>query len=181
MRRIISAAAFLALCIQSAGCMDPRRTPPRQEAGNPPLKMAGNSIFAPVRLDDPLERNKAAEGIKKPAFYQVKGKDETGLVWEGYLVVEHAPEAYMTFGHFEWQCERGGGRYHFKGTYDADKRKARWTGYTVKEKIGTAANSIYKATLSADGKKLEDGSWKGGVAIPGIWEGEFLHGTNEDS
>jgi hypothetical protein len=167
----------VALCLTTIACMDPRRVPPKPEAGKePPPAAQGNAIVTPVQLKDPLERNKAAEGIKKPAFYQVKGTDKTGDEWEGYLVVEQHADAYMTFGHFEWQCRRGGGRYHFKGTYDAESRKVEWTGFTVKDKVGTAANSIYRATLSADAKKLEAGSWQGGIAVPGQWTGEFLHG-----
>jgi hypothetical protein len=177
MRRCLAIMFVVAFCLASSACMDPRRAPPKPEAGRLPPQPAGaNTIVIPAQLKDPLERNKAAEGIKKPAFYQVKGTDKAGDECEGYLVVEQAPGAYMTFGHFEWQCRRGGGRYHFKGTYDTDTRKAEWTGFTVKDKVGTPANSVYRVTVSADAKKLEAGTWQGGIAVPGQWTGDFLHG-----
>jgi hypothetical protein len=85
------------------------------------------------------------------------------------LTVEHADENFMQAGYFEWYVERGGGRYHFEGTYNPDTRAVRWTGFTIEERVGAVAAAVYEATLSEDGMRLENGRWSGGISIPGNW------------
>jgi hypothetical protein len=128
----------------------------------------------PIRLHDPMERNKGIATLKQPGHWQVKGDDDSGAHWEGYLIVEHDPTAFMTSGYFEWSRQGDGGRYHFQGTYDPETRVVRWTGITVQIPFGHPCNAEYQATLSQDGRTLVNGSWQGGISIPGRWNGERI-------
>jgi hypothetical protein len=129
-------------------------------------------IFGPA--SDPLERNRQIHTPTKAGHWRVSGRDEAGHVWEGYLVVEHAAERYLCFGYFEWDTKPAGGRYHFEGTFDPETRVVRWTGFTIERRVGPAANAHYEATLSSDSRRLVNGTWSGGVSIPGTWTAEYL-------
>jgi hypothetical protein len=158
----------LCLSFLLVGCADTK-----EQAANSPIRESVGAVQG--KPFDPLERDKDILAMKRPGHWQVKGHDSSGAQWEGYLVVEHDANAYMTFGFFEWSTEPAGGRYHFKGTYDPETRMVRWTGFTVHDRFGGAVNANYQATLSSDGLKLLNGSWQGGISIPGTWSAEFLH------
>jgi hypothetical protein len=171
MRRLILNGNSLAIALSclAIGCHDGRN-----QASKSPTSSAVGSM--PGILIDPLESDKDVVAMKKAGHWQVQGQDQSGFKWEGYLVVEQADDAYMTSGFFEWSCREAGGRYHFEGTYDPQTREVRWTGFTVRDRFGTAANAHYRATVSSDGLKLLNGSWQGGISFPGSWRAEFLHG-----
>lgn len=122
---------------------------------------------------DPLDKGGAKE-IMSPSHWQARGRDENGNEFEGYLVVERAPEGYMRRGHFAWQAEGGGGRYHFEGTFVPGTRVVRWSGYSVEDRFGFAVAAHYEATLSPDGRRFENGRWSGGISIPGTWTAEYI-------
>jgi hypothetical protein len=122
---------------------------------------------APLR--DPLDRNQTASDLKQPVHWIAHGQDQTGMVWDGYLIVEHAEDGYLQRGYFAWTSNPTGGQYHFKGTFDPETRKVSWTGYTVTDRTGNPCNAHYEATLSPDGRRLENGKWSGGISIPGKW------------
>jgi hypothetical protein len=157
-----------ALAILATGCDEKQR---QAAAPVAPVKIQA----APGKLFDPLENDKDVRALKHPGRWRVSGQDRNGGQWEGYLIVEHAPESYMTTGFFEWSSQGGGGRYRFEGTYDAATRLVRWTGFIVHDRFGNVANAHYQATLSADGQQLQNGSWQGGISVPGNWTGEFLN------
>jgi hypothetical protein len=110
--------------------------------------------------------------LVSPMAWRATGIDRSGLHWEGYLTVEHAEDAYLTAGYFEWGTNNGG-RYHFKGTFDPETRRVRWVGYTVEEQFGRPGIATYEATVSADGRRLEDGTWSG-ICVPGTWSAELV-------
>jgi hypothetical protein len=122
-----------------------------------------------------LERDKDILAMKKPSAWLARGRDNRGPSWEGYLYVEQAPEAFMTSGFFQWSTTDAGGRYHFEGKFDPKTRRVRWTSFTVKDPVANGgANAHYEAALSADGRKLLGGTWKGGICIPGTWSAERI-------
>lgn len=129
-------------------------------------------------LVDPLEREKDVLAMNRPGRWQAQGEDDAGHQWQGYLVIEQAPNSFMTKGFFEWTCHRdgktAGGRYQFEGAYDPNTRTVRWAGFTVQDRLGRVCNAHYEATLSPDGYKLVNGAWHGGIGIPGKWNAEFL-------
>ena len=112
--------------------------------------------------------------MKKPTRWHVSGKDQNGGHWEGYLVVESDPDAFFTTGFFEWCRENTGGRYRFAGTFDKETRAVRWTGFNIEDRFGVPCNAIYQAILSDDEQRLTDGSWAGGISVPGTWKADFV-------
>jgi len=158
---LFRAVPLAALACLVAGCVE-TNGPPREA-----VEAAG-----PARLFDPLESDKDVLAMKKPIYWHAKGRDDRGTDWEGYLVVEHDPAAHMTSGFFQWSANREGGRYHFEGKHDPATGQVTWTGFTVRDRFGDVANAVYKATLSPDGQTLRDGSWRGGISIPGTWSAE---------
>ncbi len=48
--------------------------------------------------------------MKMPRYWHAKGEDKEGGKWEGCLMVEHDPDAFMKSGFFEWSRKQGGGR-----------------------------------------------------------------------
>jgi hypothetical protein len=114
------------------------------------------------------------EPIQKASHWRAVGQDRTGCHWEGYLVVESAPEGYMSAGSFWWGAEPAAGRYHFKGTFDPQTRRVRWTGYSIEDRAGRPAMATYEALLTPDGRQLSGGTWSGGISIPGTWSAEYL-------
>jgi hypothetical protein len=126
-------------------------------------------------LVDPLEKDKPQHQIVKPGRWRAQGTDRAGNNWSGYLTIEHDSEAYLTKGYFEWSSgELAGGQYHFEGSFNPTTRLVRWTGFTIKERNGSHGNAIYEAILSPDGKRLVDGTWTGGIALPGTWNATFV-------
>jgi hypothetical protein len=123
-------------------------------------------------LRDPLERDGRVKPITTPTHWYVRGRDQVNRRFEGYLVVEGAPEGYLGRGYFEWHAQADGGRYHFEGTFDPATRVVRWSGYCIEQRVGTPAMAHYRATLSEDGRRLENGTWSGGISVPGTWTAE---------
>jgi len=120
------------------------------------------------------ERDEPVKPIETPSHWRATGKDQAGRLWEGYLVVDRAATGYMRAGWFEWGARGGGGRYHFEGTFDPGTRAVRWTGYSIQDRFGLPAMATYMATLSEDGKQFADGSWSGGISVPGTWTAEYI-------
>lgn len=130
-------------------------------------------------LFDPLESNTLLSDLKLPGRWMVYGEDDLGYHWHGYLVVEHAPDAKFNKGFFEWSCFdgakfKGRGRFQFQGSYDPQTRTVEWAGFSVQDRIGGVVNANYRATLSEDGRRLQNGSWKGGISAPGKWRAEHF-------
>ncbi len=152
----------------AVGCDDGKAPP-----APPPDDAATRA--APARLIDPLERDKDVLAMKNAGIWQARGKDNIGGQWEGYLVVERDPASFLANGFFEWSCKTGGGRYHFEGTFDPATRQVHWKGFTVKDRFGGVANAHYTAALSPDGRTLLNGSWKGGISVPGTWGADCVN------
>lgn len=112
--------------------------------------------------------------LVKPATWRATGVDKANHAWEGYLFVENAPDGYLQAGYFDWAIDIGGGRYHFKGAYDPATRIVRWTGYSVEHQVGVPGIGTYEATLSSDGRRLENGTWSGPRCLPGTWSAELM-------
>lgn len=123
---------------------------------------------------DPLDRGDAAKFLHTPTRWQARGRDQSGRTWQGYLYVDQAPENYFRAGFFEWTTGPESGRYHFEGTFDPATRAVKWTGYCIEDRSGLVSMAHYRAVLSADGRKLENGSWSGGISIPGKWTAESI-------
>jgi hypothetical protein len=112
--------------------------------------------------------------LVNPATWRATGKDQVNRRWEGYLMVENTTDSCLLVGYFDWGIDIGGGRYHFKGTYDSATRKVRWTGYSVEHQFGTPGIGTYESTLSPDGRRLENGTWSGPRCMPGTWSAELV-------
>jgi hypothetical protein len=142
--------------------------------GGPRDSLALNVQAVPDDLKDPLEKDRTVRELMSPGHWQARGRDELGRQFEGYLVVDRSPGAYLRAGYFEWQAPVGGGRYHFEGTFDPATRMVRWTGYSVQDRFGGAVSAHYEAKLSADGRRFENGTWSGGISIPGTWTADYI-------
>jgi hypothetical protein len=118
---------------------------------------------------DPSERGGTGVELQQPLHFDALGTDVQGREFQGYLVVEGAPDRYLQAGYFYWYAQPDGGRYHFKGTFDPQTRAVCWTGYTIEDRVGGACNAVYRATLSLDGRRFENGKWSGGISVPGTW------------
>jgi hypothetical protein len=129
---------------------------------------------APFPAMLPQERDAPVKPIDVPGHWRASGQDQGGRLWDGYLVVERSSKGHMRAGYFEWFVKEGGGRYHFEGTFDPVTRRVRWTGYCIQERFGVPAMATYLATLSADGMRLTDGSWSGGISVPGTWSADYI-------
>ena len=172
MRRSMRMGLLLtaALVVSTTGCWDKVRVAQK-------WLFPADAAAAPRELIDPLERNAGIEGMVKPKFWAAEGKDDWDGTWKGYLVAETAENAFLTSGYFEWSRDslNGGGRYHFKGTFDPETRQICWTGFTITDRQ-RAANAVYTATLSPDGSTFLDGSWGGGISVPGTWNATSVEG-----
>jgi hypothetical protein len=120
-------------------------------------------------LVDPAETGGAPVELKSPIHFDALGADLQGREFQGYLVVEGAPERYLRAGYFHWYAQPTGGRYYFTGTYDPQSRAVRWTGYTVEDRVGLPCCAVYEGTLALDGRRFENGKWSGGISVPGTW------------
>jgi hypothetical protein len=164
MRRSIPvlASAIVVLSLTAIGCVDSEKPKAQQ------------TTVANVGPWRPPEG--PGKALVAPVPWRALGRDQTNAHWEGYLTVEEAPEGYLRTGHFEWAVKVGGGRYHFDGTYDPATRVVRWVGFHVEDQVGLPGMATYQATLSADGRRLENGTWFGPQCIPGTWSAERMEG-----
>jgi hypothetical protein len=96
-----------------------------------------------------------------PAFgeWAFTGKDSAGVVWTGELMLSKADptqvrdaEKYHSLCSLGAVSDKGGLGVEHPGTYDASGR----TFTFGTEGVG----STFTAVLSADGKRLENGTWK---------------------
>jgi hypothetical protein len=96
-----------------------------------------------------------------PAFgeWTFTAKDSAGLVWTGELTLSKADptqvrdaEKYHSLCNLGAVSDRGGLGVEHPGTYDASTRT-----FTFGTEGG---GSLFTAVLSADGKRLEKGTWK---------------------
>lgn len=138
------------------------------------LHMLIGNVDAP-RVD-PLEKEEDTTSLLVTGRWRVAGSDDRGNKWAGYLFLEHAPgESFLTRGRFEWHAgQTGGGTYFFAGEFDPTARRVIWTGCTVKDRVGRPCNAVYRAVLSPSGNELVDGTWSGGICMPGTWKAQFV-------
>ena len=79
---------------------------------------------------------------------------------------------YLRPAYLESTSDGAGGRYHFEGTYDLATRRVRWTANCIEDRFKVPAIATYEATLSADARRFENGTWSGGISVPGTWTAE---------
>ena len=118
----------------------------------------------------------AVQAGQKPAAgdlgfgkWNFAGKDKTGAVWTGPLVIEKPdtnmfdPQQYIAQGNLQIKNADGGGKGALSPiAYDPGTRAFTMGG------ISKYGGSVYTAVLSPDGKSLLKGTWK---------EAEYLSDT----
>jgi len=170
MRSCLPIGAVLILTL--AGCERPGQPGAKVEI-QAALPDPGGAIPVPAAF--PQEPDKApAKPIAAPRLFRATGLDEAGRRFEGYLAVETAQEGYLRRGYFEWAADQGGGRYHFEGTYYPATRRVRWIAYCIEDRFKAPVMATYEATLSADARRFGNGTWRGGISVPGTWTAEVV-------
>ena len=103
-----------------------------------------------------------------PGTWLVGGFGASGQRWNAFLEIKAD-----TSGRFMWKSDRGEtGKETFHGiAYDETTRTVRIVGGGAS---GDVAAATYTAKLSADGRRMTDGSWTGTPASPGKWMAVFV-------
>ncbi len=97
--------------------------------------------------------------------WQVKGMDS--IAWTAQLVFLEESNV----GYFDWKSADGAnsGREPFTYSFDDKTQVLRIWGAKIIDPKGNIIHAQYKATLSEDGKRLENGTWFGPGVLPGTW------------
>ena len=102
--------------------------------------------------------------------WSLTGKDTSA--WTAKLVIESVNKNTFT-GYMDWYRDGGdySGREYFQGTFNENTRGITLQGTKLENANGLALG-LYRATLSANGEGLKNGTW-GGSAASGVWEAQL--------
>jgi len=101
---------------------------------------------------------------EEPGTWNLVGKDLYG--WSAKVVFLEESNS----GYFDWKSEKGdSGREIFTYSFDEKTRVLSITGEKIIDPRGKIIQAQYRARLSKDGSRLEDGTWFGTNVLPGTW------------
>ena len=131
-------------------------------------------------VPQPVVAAKAKPNLTYGSWTLHSSRDDSGLAWDNSVIKfteqKDSPDGLELVGFFEWR-ENGVfvGREHFVAHYVDDTRHLFMEGQRIEQPPeGRLGVGSFSAELSADARRLTDGTW-GTVAgnqdgIPGNWE-----------
>ncbi|REJ86454.1 MAG: hypothetical protein DWQ34_27375 [Planctomycetota bacterium] len=119
-----------------------------------------------------VQRNVTPAGV-----WDLRGVDEVDgeeTTFLATLVLRKSKQGGFE-GHCDWLGSSGScGREHVRCQFDAGTREIKLVGTKLEQVTGGLALGNYRARVSEDGQRLEEGAWSGEIAVPGEWSAKRI-------